>query len=51
MKNKAKLKYGNSEALLEYMLNGENVSILEAILYLVFKVQIEHSLHLKEKVF
>ena len=33
MKNKAKLKYGNSEALLEYMLNGKNVSILEAILY------------------
>ena len=33
MKNKTKLKYGNSEALLEYMLNGENVSILEAILY------------------
>ena len=33
MKNKTKLKYGNSEALLEYMLNGKNVSILEAILY------------------
>ena len=28
-----KIKYGNSEALLEYMLNGETVSILEAILY------------------
>ena len=27
------IKYGNSEALLEYMLNGETVSILEAILY------------------
>tara|TARA_Y100001958_G_C21093215_1_gene445679 strand:- start:613 stop:894 length:282 start_codon:yes stop_codon:yes gene_type:complete len=33
MTNRAKLKYGNSEALLEYMLNGKNISILEAILY------------------
>tara|TARA_B100000073_G_scaffold263752_1_gene223477 strand:+ start:286 stop:561 length:276 start_codon:yes stop_codon:yes gene_type:complete len=28
-----RIKYGNSEALLEYMLDGGTVSILEAILY------------------
>ena len=28
-----RIKYGNTEALLEYMLDGGTVSILEAILY------------------
>ena len=51
MKNKTKLKYGNSEALLEYMLNGENVSILEAILYFGVQSPNRALLHLKEKVF
>ena len=51
MTNRAKLKYGNSEALLEYMLNGKNISILEAILYFGVQSPNRAFTSFKEKVF